>query len=182
MLSYLKSLIRNRTLVGIVLFLALYIAARMIYYYIYTRHGSFGPAGIIGFLTHLEAKITYGFISIFGLTKKVDGVLVYFTSGMIMRVEPGCSGFGEMFKALIIFIFYPGPWKKKLWFLPSTVLFIFFAALIHLALLGLVLALDPPLYEFAHSWITRIIFYGMFFLMWIAWEERIRGKQNIAME
>lgn len=177
--AYLKSLLRNRTLVGIVLFLGLYVIARMIYYYLYTRHGSFGPAGIISFLVHLEAKITYVFISIFGLTKKLDGVLVWFTSGMIMRVEPGCSGFGEMFKGFIIFLFYPGPWKKKLWFIPSMILFVFFAALVHLAILGFVLALDPPLYQFAHSWITRIIFYGMFFLMWVVWEEKIRGKENI---
>ena len=88
----------------------------------------------------------------------------------IIQLLPGCSGFHPILRLTFILLFFPIPWRTKSWLFPLSWLIILLAATIHFILLFLIANHWPEYYSFSHNWLTRIIFYGFYFLIWLIWE------------
>jgi len=93
----------------------------------------------------------------------INGIDVIILSG-------GCSGVHPMLRMTFILLLYPISWGNKLWLFPISGLIIIFAATIHFILLIPIAYHWPEYYLFSHTWLTKIVFYGFYFLTWLLWE------------
>lgn len=91
--------------------------------------------------------------------------------------EP-CIGFGVMavFSALILS--YPGGGRKKLWYIPLGLFVIHLMNIIRIALLTILIEINPILWELNHKFIFKIVIYGIVFLLWIRWINLHKNKQH----
>ena len=89
----------------------------------------------------------------------------------VIHLFPGCSGFHPILRLTAILLLYPIPWKYKSWLFPLSWLIILFAATLHFILLVPIANEWREYYSFFHNWLTKIIFYGFYFLIWLIWEK-----------
>ena len=121
----------------------------------------------------VEAKLIFSIMGIFNLSKSISFATITFTNEHAIEVLWGCSGLRPLVTTFIIFLFVPGPCRKRIWYIPGTLVVMSLLVLLHLFILSLFIALKPELYHFAHEWITKLMVYGTMFFMWLFWEERI---------
>lgn len=101
-----------------------------------------------------------------------------FPEGSMMWVNSGCSGLKQMIQFTLLMLIFPGPWKKKLWFIPLGI------AVMHLTnifrIVGMALVVDnwPQHGDFSHDYIFRPFFYLVIFLLWVWWVEKLRLKKT----
>jgi len=86
-----------------------------------------------------------------------------------------CNGL-ELFALFTGFILaFPGPVKKKLWYIPVGLV------AIHIINLGRVIALAilalkaPESFEFNHTYTFTMLVYGFVFLLWYIWAVKLSG-------
>jgi exosortase/archaeosortase family protein len=115
----------------------------------------------------------------------VKDVFLHFpgTSGTI-KIIWGCTGIKQMSIFTGIMIFYFGPWKKKLWYIPMGYLILSVYNIIRIAATCLLTKgiedRESFMSEFdsLHDGILRYIYYTIIFLLWVCWEEFINKKQE----
>lgn len=165
---------------GLLIFLGLYVITLFINRYIFNVENSSLNVIKITFqnLIDFEVLIISELFSIFSLSKETIENTIYFQNNDYITVLPGCSGLYQMMQITFIMIFYPGPWKKKIWYIPLSIVFILLAALLHLILLCIVVIIKPEMFHFTHTHVYRWLFYGCFFLIWLVWQEKICKKKN----
>lgn len=113
---------------------------------------------------------TLDFSSEFVITS-VEGT--YFNHGVWIG-EP-CNGI-KVFGLFTIFIVaFPGPWKKKLWFIPLGILIVQTANAIRIALLTIISAENPTALDFNHNITFQVIVYGLIFFLWWWWVQKLSG-------
>ena len=76
----------------------------------------------------------------------------------------------------MIFVFYPGPLKHKLWFIPLGVLIICILNTIRFVGISLYSNWYPDHFNFVHDWVFRPFIYFVIFLLWVIWDTRINRK------
>lgn len=131
------------------------------------------------FLISLQAPATHWIITKVFLvpsTFQVDTLI--FNNGQALQEQPLCTALKQVFQMTLILLIYPGPWKHKLWYIPVSSLLLMVAAVIHLVILSLTLAKSPNIYPFIHLQISRWFFFGIYFLIWLFWEERLSWKSS----
>ena len=86
-----------------------------------------------------------------------------------VQIGAPCDGVA-LFALFAIFILaFPGPFLRKLWFIPSGI------ALLHLANIGRVVVLArmqataPEWLEFNHDYTFTVLVYGLVFALWYLW-------------
>ena len=116
-------------------------------------------------------NVSVGFWSIFynNLVSTSD-YIVRINNTECIQLFPGCSGLHPILRMTFILLFYPIPWKIKSWLFPISWVIILLAATIHFILLIPIAYHWPEYYNFSHNWLTRILFYGFYFLTWLLWE------------
>ncbi|NNC82396.1 MAG: exosortase family protein XrtF [Flavobacteriales bacterium] len=83
-----------------------------------------------------------------------------------------CNGI-SLFALFTIFIFwYPGPWKKKLWFIPLGLLSIHLINVLRIVALCIIVTYDYAYLDFNHNYTFTILVNGWMFLLWIIWATR----------
>ena len=130
------------------------------------------------FLIHVERELLVVYFEKFNLLGSVDQVTLIFFNGNSLQILPGCSGLMQMFRLLIVLLFFPGPWLKKIWYIPLSMFLVFIAAIIHLLILSYVIIYFSDYYSLAYDYITKLLFYGMYFLIWLYWLERFVLKKK----
>lgn len=132
-----------------------------------------------------------------------DGILIYFpesVSGIRFKVIWGCTGVQQMVMFAFLIALYFGPVKKKLWFIPLSMLFLNFINVIRIIAIVLITKdgfpdwfisfnewynhrewVDTPemrstfmldWFELFHKDVFRWLYYnGIMFLLWLLWEE-----------
>ena len=104
--------------------------------------------------------------------------LVLINNQCVIQLLPGCSGFDAQFRITLILLLYPTSWKSKFWLFPLSWIIIMFATTIHFMILIPIAYHWPEYYSFSHNWVTKIIFYGFYFLTWLIWEKVGYPKKN----
>ncbi len=122
------------------------------------------------FITHVCCFVFRNFYP--DIESSLDHI-IYIHGKPLIRFLPGCTGLEPMIRLTFILIFYPLLWRKKIVLWPISMVILLFAATLHFLLLILISYHAPGWYNFAHNWLTRIIFYGFYFLCWLMWEKAI---------
>ncbi len=91
-------------------------------------------------------------------------------------VHLSCSGFKQMLQWAVLMLFFPGPWKHKLWFIPLGLLITHMVNIFRISGLSVVLIYVPQHWQFIHDDIYRPFFYVVMFLLWVWWVEKFRNK------
>jgi len=167
---------------------------------------------VLGYnLTHLiypvcrlDAQIVYWIThNLLGYSNfNIDGTLVYFDNSLQMKVIWSCTSIKQYLLFIFIMVFYYGPWKKKLIFIPLSLLFLSFINILRLVLSSYLLKdgfpdwfiayneminnarwdSSPATYwqfyrdwfHFYHDGFFKWVYYdGIMFLLWLFWQEKI---------
>lgn len=106
--------------------------------------------------------------------KTMDNTL-YFNNNGFVAVEGSCSGLKQFYQWTMLMILFPGPWKKKLWFIPLGLLVIHIDNILRIVILSVVVIHWPQHWGFIHLWILRPFYYVVMFLLWVIWVEKIKN-------
>lgn len=103
---------------------------------------------------------------------------MYFTNDSYMFINRSCSGLKQIMQFVILMMVFPGPWKRKLWFIPLGVFIVHLTNLFRIIGLSVVLVTTPTHWSFSHDYIFRPLFYLVIFLMWVWWVDKVSKKNN----
>ncbi len=104
---------------------------------------------------------------------------IYFGDYGYVAVLGSCSGLKQFYQWTMLMILFPGPWKKKLWFIPSGIVVIHIVNIMRIVILSIIVETIPDQWDFIHTWILRPFFYVVIFAMWVLWVERVKGMKGL---
>jgi exosortase/archaeosortase family protein len=107
---------------------------------------------------------------------KEENRMICFNNGGYIGINESCSGLKPILQYILLFIIFPGPWKKKLWFIPMGIIIVHLTNLFRIIGLSVVTVTVPEYWDFSHDYIFRPFFYVIIFLLWIWWVERLSVK------
>lgn len=99
--------------------------------------------------------------------------LMLFENGGYVGINESCSGLKPMIQFVLLFLIFPGPWKKKLWFIPLGLLIVHLTNLFRISGLSVVTVTVPEYWDFSHDYLFRPFFYVVIFLLWVWWVEKL---------
>lgn len=154
-------------------------------------------------ICRITADFTYLLIhDLFGYHNyNIDGLLIYFDNSLKMKIVWGCTGVKQMLLFTFIIVCYFGPWKKKLYFIPISLLILASINIFRLVITSFVIKDGFPewfipvnesmkgltwdgspkmywefyrdWYYFFHDGIFKWVYYdGVMFLLWLYWHEK----------
>ncbi len=94
----------------------------------------------------------------------------------------GCSGLKQFYQFTGLMLLFPGPWKKKLWFIPLGIFIIHLTNVFRIVVLYVIVIYKYHWFDFSHDWILRPFFYVVMFLLWVWWVEKLMVKKEVAPE
>ena len=100
-----------------------------------------------------------------------------------LGVGQSCSSLKQSIQFISLMLLYPGPWKHKLWFIPSGIIIIHIVNIFRIVSLSVLLVTinSQQIFTFSHDWILRPFFYVVIFFMWVYWVEKIVKKKKEVM-
>jgi len=107
----------------------------------------------------------------------VDRTMYWPNNGYI-AINYGCSGLKQILQFALLMIIFPGPWKKKMWYIPMGMFIVHLTNLFRIIGLAEILVILPDYWKFSHDYIFRPIFYVVIFSLWVYWVEKIKNKQH----
>jgi exosortase family protein XrtF len=131
-------------------------------------------------ISKLTTQLVYQFSRLFPNTDdlRMGDAYLWFVNGKItLGILWGCTGVKQLYIFLLIMILYPGPWKKKSWYIPMGCVILFLYNIVRISAILSLTYQHPERFEFLHEGLFRYIYYGLIFLLWVTWEEAIRKKQ-----
>ncbi len=102
-----------------------------------------------------------------------DAVTMQFQTGNAVRIVWGCTAIKQSFIWLCIMLFARGSWKRKAWFIPLGWLVIYAFNILRIFFVALAMEHHPEWFEMLHTYIFKYLFYGVLFLMWVWWVEKL---------
>ena len=91
----------------------------------------------------------------------------------LLQVGAPCDGL-VLFVLFAVFILaFPGPWKRKLWFIPLGIGLIHAANLVRVVSLVMIQFNSPQSLKFNHDYTWTVLIYGFIFWLWYLWATRI---------
>lgn len=108
---------------------------------------------------------------------EVNGIR-FNSNNTAIYVNESCSGFKQMWQVLVLFLFFPGPWKTKLWYIPMGMLSMFLFNIIRIVALSGAMIQWPEHWDFIHMWVLRPVYYLIIFILWVIWVEKFGGMKR----
>ncbi len=71
--------------------------------------------------------------------------------------------------------------EAQAWFIPAGVLVCFLINIVRIIILVVVIENHQAIFKVLHESVLKYIFYGIIFLMWVLWEEKI-ATVNLSSE
>jgi len=103
---------------------------------------------------------------------------MYFYNTCWISINKSCAGDKQILQFALLVLIYPGPWRKKLWFIPVGVVIIHLTNILRIVLLSLVALNKPEWMGVLHDTVLRGMFYVVILALWIVWVEGIIGEQG----
>lgn len=130
-----------------------------------------------GFMGILSAEVyretIWVIAGMFDIIRMDETMHMSFPNQSIMYINDSCSGLKQMLQFALLMLIFPGPWKKKLWFIPLGIFIMHLTNLFRVIGLAVVMNNWPQYWNFSHDYIFRPIFYIIIFLLWMYWVEKI---------
>ena len=79
------------------------------------------------------------------------------------------SGIKQLCLVIILFIIVPGPWRKKLWYIPLNILMILLFVVIRFLMLTMHCLIYPEHLHLIQDLLFGPMFYSEIFFSWMAW-------------
>lgn len=103
---------------------------------------------------------------------------IYFENNNYLLVIWGCTAIKQAFIFLCIMIFTQGPWKQKFWFVPLGLIIVYLFNIFRIFIIAMIIESHPERFYLFHEIILKYVFYGVIFLYWMIWEEKINRKRK----
>jgi len=91
-----------------------------------------------------------------------------------IQMQHGCTGLMQLFQVFFILVFFPLSLKRKIIFLPVSLLIIIFASVLHYLILVPVAYSFNDHFTIFHNVISRVIFYTFFFINFLLWNNSFK--------
>jgi len=99
------------------------------------------------------------------------------TTGYRIQIVWACTGLKQAYIFFCILAFSRGSWRKKLWYIPLGLLIVFVFNIFRIVFIIGISEYHPEWFHFLHIYAFKYSFYGIIFLMWVLWEEKISKKK-----
>ena len=99
--------------------------------------------------------------------------LIHFDTGTGTRIVWSCTALKQSFIWIVIMFFARGSWKRKLWFIPLGLVCTYVFNILRITLIAMAIEHHPEWFDFLHEHLLKYLFYGMLFLLWLWWTNRI---------
>jgi len=125
------------------------------------------------------ASAVYGLISLFRDTVTMtDEHTIHFASGTGTTIIWGCSGLKQAFIWLCLMLTVKGGWKHKTWFIPMGWVVCYAFNILRIFLIAMAIEHHPDWFHPLHDYLFKYLFYGIMFLMWVWFVEKIRPAES----
>lgn len=104
--------------------------------------------------------------------------LLYYENYNGIRIVWACTGIKQAYIFFCIIAFTRGPWKKKLWYIPAGILIVYLFNLFRMIVIVATAKNHFDWFHFLHEYLFKYMFYGIIFLMWVLWDEKIATKKK----
>ncbi len=138
------------------------------------RDAMYGLMGIMSAEVYRES--VWIISGIYDITSIDESMYIYLPNKNMIYINSGCSGLKQMLQFAILMMVFPGPWMKKLWFIPLGVFIMHLTNLFRVVGLAVVMNNWPQYWDFSHDYFFRPIFYLVIFLLWVFWVEKMKKK------
>ena len=100
----------------------------------------------------------------------------------LLHIGAPCDGL-VLFVLFAVFVLaFPGPGRRKLWFIPLGVLLIHLANLVRVVSLVMIQFNSPENLQFNHDYTWTVLIYAFIFWLWYVWATRVsRAGERGAM-
>ncbi len=104
---------------------------------------------------------------------------MYFENNSYIGINSSCSGMKQITQFVLLMIIYPGPWRKKLWYIPLGAFIVHLTNLFRIIGLSVIITHWAPYWKFSHDYLFRPFFYVVIFSMWVIWVEYFYKKDSL---
>lgn len=108
----------------------------------------------------------------------LDNTMIWPQNIGAITINEGCSGVKQILQFALLMLCFPGPWRKKIWYIPMGMFIIHLVNLFRILVLAEVLELAPDYWHFTHDNIMRPVFYVFIFALWVFWVEKMQVKKE----
>ena len=131
-------------------------------------------------MAHHVAHATTAILHFFGSSASLKtNNLIRFPNGNSVYIIWACTGMKQAYICFCILAFSRGPWMKKAWFIPLSLAVVYLFNIFRITFIVACIENHPTWFHFLHVYVFKYIFYGVIFLMWVYWEEKIAGKKQV---
>lgn len=129
------------------------------------------------------ASVSAAVLGLFGYNAHAETVQVqyngiFLNGKVVVWIEDGCNGLVLMALFAGFVIAYPGPWKKKLWYVPAGLALVYVCNIIRCVALALLnqmvnnAKLSKSTFDFNHKYLFTTILYLIIFGLWMLWANK----------
>jgi exosortase/archaeosortase family protein len=131
------------------------------------------------FLVHqLFNQSTYILKNILNITIYTEPNIIITKNGIRLLLGESAAGLKQMCQLAILILFFSGPWKHKLWFIPVGIIILHLTNIFRIICLVVIAMHWPQQIHYAHDNWLRILYYVVIFGLWLVWVERIAYKNT----
>lgn len=98
----------------------------------------------------------------------------YFDSGVGTIIVWSCTPLKQSFIWLCLLLTTRGGWKQKIWYIPVGWICIYIFNLLRIFAISLLTEFHPEWFNFLHTYLFKWLFYGMMFLLWLLFTDKVR--------
>jgi len=125
------------------------------------------------------ASVTTGILHFFGSGVILEhSNILRHTNGNSVLIIWACTGIKQAYICFCILAFSRGPWSKKLWYIPLSLIVVYIFNIFRITFIVACIENHPTWFQFLHLYAFKYVFYGIIFLMWVYWEEKIVGMKK----
>jgi len=123
--------------------------------------------------------VSYYILHLFGYYVNLNPVnILQHSNGTSVQIIWACTGLKQMYICFCILAFARGPWLKKLWYIPLSLFVVYAFNIFRISFIVGCVENHPHWFHFLHLYAFKYVFYGIIFLLWVYWEEKIAGKKE----
>lgn len=131
-------------------------------------------------MAHHVSHLATTLLLFLGYSVTVDEYnVLHHANGHSVQIIWACTGIKQMYICFCILAFARGDWRKKLWYVPLGILVVYLFNVFRITFIIACVEQHPEWFEFLHLYAFKYMFYGIIFLMWVYWEEKIVGKAKV---
>lgn len=103
--------------------------------------------------------------------------IMRYDNGNAARIVWACTGLKQAYIFTCIIGFYYGSLKNKLWYIPLGLIVVYLFNIFRIVVVVAVMYNHKRYFDFVHEELFKYLFYGVIFIMWVFWVEKIAIKK-----